>query len=111
MTEKRDTALIESPEDVVVMKQPLLGHLLKQAAHRQCQITQEVQLRFDLEACHDIWLHFEAMPAVEQGEVLVTAESSLLYQRLSTEQALKAHTSSLLKSCFLFLPVMSSKLR
>lgn len=72
------------------MKQPLLGHLLKQAAHRQCQITQEVQLRFDLGACHDIWVHFEVMPSVERGEVLVMAESLLLLQSLSREQGLKA---------------------
>lgn len=56
------------------MKQPLLGHLLKQAAYRQCQITQEVQLRFDLGACHDIWVHFEVTPSVEEGKVLVTTE-------------------------------------
>lgn len=106
--------MIESPEDVVVMKQPLLGHLLKQAAYRQCQITQEVQLRFDLGACHDIWVLFEIMPSVEQGKVLVTTESSLhaftVPEQETGNQGLKAHTSTMLK-VFFFFPVMSSKLR
>lgn len=82
--------MIESPEDVLVMKQPLLGHLLKQATYRRCQITQEVQLRFDLGACHDIRVHFEVTPSVEQGEVLVMTESSPLSHGLSRE-----HTSML----------------
>lgn len=79
--------MIESPEDVVVMTQPLLGHLLKQAACTQCQITQEVELRFDLGACHDIWVHFEVTPSVERGEVLVTAETSLLLQGRNRQHA------------------------